>query len=541
VARAAAVPTMRSMAIARHELPSWATVDPWDMSDASPARAQNLAGGEWRETAEYKAIIDPLNGDEFLHVPDTNSAELAPFKEAALAVPKSGMHNPLKNPQGYKVWGDLLTDVTRKMAEPATEAFFARLIQRVVPKSDAQCTAEVVTSRRWMEYVSGDQCRMMARSFGVPGDHEGQETRGYRFPYGHVAVVTPFNFPLEICALQSLSALMMGNRPMIKVDEKVSIVCEQFYRLMIDIGMDPNAVDLLHSNGQICEELMLATMPRMTLFTGSQQVADAITVNMKGRVKLEDAGFDWKVLGPDVADVDYVAWQCDQDAYALSGQKCSAQSIMFTHTNWMEAGIIEKMAAIAEERSLAAGTHSPVLTWSNADIQAHQDALLKIPGAKVLFGGAPITEEHSIPECYGSWQPTAVFVPLEESIKPEHFDLVTTELFGPFQVISEYDDSQVDTVLEMCETMTSHLTAAVVSNDHKFLSKMLGATINGTTYGGIRARCTGAPQQHWFGPGGDPKSGGIHTIEAIQLVWSNHREIIYDHIVPDDWVRPVPT
>ena len=36
---------------------------------------------------------------------------------------------------------------------------------------------------------------------------------------------------------------------------------------------------------------------------------------MKGRVKLEDAGFDWKVLGPDVADVDYVAWQCDHDAY----------------------------------------------------------------------------------------------------------------------------------------------------------------------------------------------------------------------------------
>lgn len=27
---------------------------------------------------------------------------------------------------------------------------------------------------------------------------------------------------------------------------------------------------------------------------------------------LEDAGFDWKVLGPDVRDMDYVAWQCDQ-------------------------------------------------------------------------------------------------------------------------------------------------------------------------------------------------------------------------------------
>lgn len=53
---------------------------------------------------------------------------------------------------------------------------------------------------------------------------------------------------------------------------------------------------------------------------------------------LEDAGFDWKVLGPDVQEVDYVAWQADQDAYACSGQKCSAQSILFMHHNWAEAG-----------------------------------------------------------------------------------------------------------------------------------------------------------------------------------------------------------
>lgn len=56
------------------------------------------------------------------------------------------------------------------------------------------------------------------------------------------------------------------------------------------------------------------------------------------QVKLEDAGFDWKILGPDVQDLDYVAWQCDQDAYACSGQKCSAQSVLFVHDNWAAAG-----------------------------------------------------------------------------------------------------------------------------------------------------------------------------------------------------------
>jgi 1-pyrroline-5-carboxylate dehydrogenase len=28
-----------------------------------------------------------------------------------------------------------------------------------------------------------------------------------------------------------------------------------------------------------------------------------LAVDLKGRVKLEDAGFDWKILGPDVQNV----------------------------------------------------------------------------------------------------------------------------------------------------------------------------------------------------------------------------------------------
>lgn len=43
--------------------------------------------------------------------------------------------------------------------------------------------------------------------------------------------------------------------------------------------------------------------PRMTLFTGSSRVAEKLAVDLNGRIKLEDAGFDWKILGPDVHEV----------------------------------------------------------------------------------------------------------------------------------------------------------------------------------------------------------------------------------------------
>ena len=126
-------------------------------------------------------------------------------------------------------------------------------------------------------------------------------------------------------------------------------------------------------------------------------------------------------------------------------------------------------------------------------------------------------------------------------MKEENFDACTTEIFAPFQVITYYNDSTLPLVLETLERMSHHLTAAVVSNDTKFQTRVLAHTVNGTTYTGRRARTTGAPQNHWFGPAGDPRGAGIGTPEAIQLVWSCHREIISDSIVPSDWRQPKAT
>lgn len=65
------------------------------------------------------------------------------------------------------------------------------------------------------------QVRFLARGFSAPGDHAGQTSHGLRWPFGPVALITPFNFPLEIPALQLMGALYMGNKPLLHVDQKV--------------------------------------------------------------------------------------------------------------------------------------------------------------------------------------------------------------------------------------------------------------------------------------------------------------------------------
>ena len=66
-------------------------------------------------------------------------------------------------------------------------------------------------------------------------------------------------------------------------------------------------------------------------------------------------------------------------------------------------------------------------------LQRHVQLLLRILGAQLLWGGGELPN-HTIPAQFGAMEPTAVFVPLAELVKPQHFGLCTTEIFGPLQV-----------------------------------------------------------------------------------------------------------
>lgn len=525
------------------QLPAFATVDPVSgMTGNSPGHVRNLVAGSWADARHVRDdIVDPMNGQRFLDVPDTR--DHAPFIQGLRSCPKSGLHNPLKNPDRYVALGAVCAGAAALLRDDDVRDYFIRLIQRVMPKSWVQCRGEVEVTRVFLENFSGDRVRFLSRGFSNPGDYQGQETHGYRWPYGPVVIIAPFNFPLEIPALQVMGALFMGNRPLVKVDSKVSVVFEQFLRMLVHVGLPPVDVDLIHCRGSAMGELLgdAADDIRLVQFTGSSTVAEMVSGVVNGAVRLEDAGFDWKVIGPDFRPewVDYVAWQSDQDAYAASGQKCSAQSILFVHRNW-EKALLPRLEALAMRRKLDDLTLGPVLTWTDEAMLAHIDALLAISDSELLFGGKPL-QGHSVPSRYGTLQATAVKLPLS-ALEGDRFDLITTEVFGPFQVIVSYDDAELPTLLRVLEQISQHLTAGVVSNDALFLDKVLGATVNGTTYCGMRARTTGAPQNHWFGPAGDPRAAGIGTPEAIMATWSGHREIVSDQgPLPDGWVTPLPT
>ncbi|KAL8455404.1 hypothetical protein Emag_000788 [Eimeria magna] len=286
----------------------------------------------------------------------------------------------------------------------------------------------------------------------------------------------------------------------------------------------------------------------------SSKVASELSVLMEGRVKVEDGGFNWKILCGDVdpQDADYIAWQSDQDAYALSGQKCSAQSLLLVHRNWVALGLLKKLREQAARRRVEDLTISPLLSLTNEDIQAHVNvctkaalvvtALMELPGSRLLFGGKPV-EGFKPPEGFGLFQPTAIQLPLKLLLEDENArKLATTEVFGPLQVIVEWADGDEASVASLTQQLPHHLTAAVVSRAAHTLQFFLQASGNGTTYAGIRARTTGAPQNHSFGPGGDPRGASIGFRACYFRGFRGLQEIILDQgPIPQGWSLPPPS
>ncbi len=498
-----------------------------------PWAVMNYVDGAWQGTAKCEIIPNPIGGEPLCQVAETEGAEFDPFADHLKRCPKSGLHNPLKNQPRYMLYGELCMKLAHALGTKEIADYFAHLIYLTVGKSLTQCVGEVTVTRRFLENFAGDQVRYLANGMSSPGDRPGQQSHDYRFPYGPVVIVYPFNFPIEIPVLQMMGALFMGNSVIIKGDSKVSVVLQEFIRLALSLGLPPYDVALVHADRGPMERFITdnADTIRMLQFTGSSRAAKTLTQIMGGRIKVEDAGFDPKIYGPDFRKeyLDFVAAVADNDAYAASGQKCSATSISFVHENWY-ADLMPKLHELADKRDFGINTIGPVLTWTTKRMLDHCDALLEIPGAKLCWGGYRLRDDvdHHVPDIYGCIKPTAIAIPLNALKDPKQRELIFTEVFGPVQVFVPYGSHRLEEVIAACEAMRNHLTMAVVSNDPQFLDEVLGLTVNGTVYAGILARTTGAPQNHNFCPSNDPRAAGIGTREAIIQTWSANRTIIKD-------------
>ena len=67
---------------------------------------------------------------------------------------------------------------------------------------------------------------------------------------------------------------------------RVSIVAEQFIRMLHHVGMPPQDADYIHGSGKVVNEILLQARPRNTLFTGSGRIAEKLANDLYGKVRM---------------------------------------------------------------------------------------------------------------------------------------------------------------------------------------------------------------------------------------------------------------
>lgn len=159
------------------------------------------------------------------------------------------------------------------------------------------------------------------------GEHIPDPASGFR-PYGTVAVVPPWNFPLSIPAGGVLGALAAGNTVILKPAPETVAVAAELARVLWAAGVPPGALQFVPcADGDASRRLVTHRDVDAVVLTGSWQTARMFLDWRPGlRLHAETSGKNAVVVtataDPDQAIADIVA-----SAFGHAGQKCSAASL----------------------------------------------------------------------------------------------------------------------------------------------------------------------------------------------------------------------
>ncbi|HYG76438.1 MAG TPA: aldehyde dehydrogenase family protein [Planctomycetota bacterium] len=95
-------------------------------------------------------------------------------------------------------------------------------------------------------------------------------------PWGVVATLVPWNYPLFLCAVPVLNALVAGNAAVMKASPRAKETVAAFGRWLVDAGFPPDLVPVLDSSDDMGRKLSASPLVDRIIFTGSSKTGRAI-------------------------------------------------------------------------------------------------------------------------------------------------------------------------------------------------------------------------------------------------------------------------
>ena len=318
----------------------------------------NLIGDRWVAAAsgETLPVIDPGTGAQIATIPSSAAADVDRAVAAARAALDSGPWGKMTAPAR----GRLINLLAQKLGDAAEELAQLESLDTGRPLYECQIV-DIPGSVGMLEYMAGWAGKINGETMdiGAPGELHAYSVRE---AVGVVAVIVPWNYPLELAVWRMAPALAAGCTIVLKPAENTSLTALRLGQLVLDAGFPPGAVNIVSGLGETVGAA-LAAHPDVDAisFTGSTETGKAVLHAAAGNLKrvfLELGGKSPCIVLAD-ADLDTAIPGVAGSIFFSSGQVCTAGSRLFVDERVFDR-VVDGVAKIAEGlkvgHGLAAGT-----------------------------------------------------------------------------------------------------------------------------------------------------------------------------------------
>ncbi len=260
-------------------------------------------------------------------------------------------------------------------------------------------------------------------------------------PVGVVGAITPWNFPLLMCAYKLGPALAAGNTVVLKPAEQTPLTAIRLMHLIEEVGFPPGVVNLVTGFGPTAGAPLAAHLgvDKIT-FTGEnstgQKILEAAKGNMK-RLSLELGGKSPSLVFAD-ADLEAAVEGTFGAVFWNQGQCCIAGARVFVDRRIHEEFLAKLTARVSKVR-LGSGL-DPETTMGPLVSAEQRDRVLSLvgsglsSGAKAVIGGGAPTEARLADGFF-----------VEPTILTEttlDMRVMREEIFGPVAMVSTFDSEE---------------------------------------------------------------------------------------------------
>ncbi len=392
-------------------------------------------------------VVDPYTGKVFAQIAKGGAADV----KAAVTAAKAAQ----------LAWRD---------TPPKERAAMLRKVHDLV-QENKEALAALITKEMGMPQKYCEACQVdgaleealynaeLAESYPYCDEKEGGMR--VREPFGVVALLTPWNYPLDQITMKAFPAMAAGNCVVVKPSKKTPLTALALAGIIHEAGVPAGVFNVVPAIGaEVGDALAEDPDIRLLSFTGSTKVgkqigAKAVASNAKNII-LEMGGKSAMVI-LEGADVDAAVAEVLASSFINTGQTCCAFTRLL-----VPASLKETVEAKIKEQAAAYVTGDPFDPAVDIGPIVTPDAFAKVKGyiesgiaegATLLVGGVP----ENAPLI-----PPVVFTDVTMDMK-----IAKEEIFGPVLCVLTYEN--VDEAVRLANATEYGLDSAVWGPEEKAL------------------------------------------------------------------------